>query len=115
MFRRPVLGAAVVIGASRSAARHEVANQNERDLEAEQAMEMRAEQQQREDVERDRRTQLAVKEAIIEERLRSDQGHLQTVDSGGGGRLYCSACGSGLHDSDRFCPGCGRQRTHGNA
>jgi rubrerythrin len=113
MFRRgrgrPVLAAAVVVGASRSAAKHEVAKQNERDLESEQAMEMRAEQQRREEAERDRRTQLAVREAVVEERSRSDHAHVQAVDGREGARIYCPACGSGLHESDRFCPGCGRQ------
>ncbi|KFY28070.1 hypothetical protein V491_00642 [Pseudogymnoascus sp. VKM F-3775] len=68
MFRRPVLGAALVYGASRSAARHEVEEQNQRSVEAQLSADRAAEKQRFEEEQRERRTQLAIDEAIAKER-----------------------------------------------
>ncbi|KAM5373437.1 hypothetical protein ACJZ2D_006931 [Fusarium nematophilum] len=62
--RRPILGAAVVVGASRAAARHEVEKQTavnaQREFEVQQQVELR----RREEEEQERRTQRAVDEAM---------------------------------------------------
>ncbi|KAF4416174.1 hypothetical protein F53441_14561, partial [Fusarium austroafricanum] len=62
--RRPILGAAVVVGASRAAARHEVREQElmatEREAEIQRGIELR----RREEEEEERRTQRAVDEAM---------------------------------------------------
>ncbi|KAH8906506.1 hypothetical protein BR93DRAFT_998788 [Coniochaeta sp. PMI_546] len=62
--RRPILGAAVLVGASRSAARHEVQHQavmqSQREIEIQREVDMR----RREDEEQERRTQRAVDEAV---------------------------------------------------
>ncbi|KAB5542755.1 hypothetical protein GE09DRAFT_225520 [Coniochaeta sp. 2T2.1] len=62
--RRPILGAAVVIGASRSAARREVQQQaviqSQREIEIQREVDMR----RREEVEQERRTQRAIDEAV---------------------------------------------------
>jgi hypothetical protein len=71
MFRRPVLGAAVVYGVSRSAARREVEEQEQRNAEARISAERAAEKQRREEEERERRTQLAIDEAIAKERSKN--------------------------------------------
>jgi len=71
MFRRPVLGAAVVYGVSRSAARREVEEQEQRNAEAQISAERAAEKQRREEEERERRTQLAIDEAIAKERSKN--------------------------------------------
>jgi hypothetical protein len=71
MFRRPVLGAAVVYGVSRSAARRGVEEQEQRNAEAQISAERAAEKQRREEEERERRTQLAIDTAIAEERRKN--------------------------------------------
>ncbi|QPC78089.1 hypothetical protein HYE68_008841 [Fusarium pseudograminearum] len=62
--RRPILGAAVVVGASRAAAKHEVRNQelaaNERDREIQREIELRRYEDERQEL----RTQRAVDEAM---------------------------------------------------
>ena len=71
MFRRPLLGAAVVYGVSRSAARRGVEEQEQRNAEAQISAERAAEKQRREEEERERRTQLAIDEAIAKERSKN--------------------------------------------
>ncbi|KFZ24073.1 hypothetical protein V502_01449 [Pseudogymnoascus sp. VKM F-4520 (FW-2644)] len=71
MFRRPLLGAAVVYGASRSGARRGVEEQEQRNAEAQLSAEMAAEKQRREEEQRERRTQLAIDEAIAKERSKN--------------------------------------------
>lgn len=137
--RRPILGAAVLVGASRSAARHEVKKQGQQNSEMEMAAERAADQKIREEAEMERRTQLAIDEAIIKERSRVDNearappyvavgpagynvgpaaGQVeQNVHQGYGGGAnqgvksrYCSSCGHACQDRDRFCSGCGQQQ-----
>ncbi|MCJ1339115.1 hypothetical protein MMC09_004404 [Bachmanniomyces sp. S44760] len=78
----PLLAGAVVVGASRSAARHEVSAQSQRDAEAQRSAErnqrednqrraLANEQSRFEEQERERRTKLAIDEAIAIERSRS--------------------------------------------
>jgi len=62
--RRPVLGAAVLVGVSRSAARHEVQKQSQQDDIREMEIEREVERRRREEEEQQRRTQLAVDEAV---------------------------------------------------
>jgi len=71
MFRRPLLGAAVVYGVSRSAARRGVEEQEQRNAEARISAEKAAEQWRREEEERERRTQFAIDEAIAKERSKN--------------------------------------------
>jgi hypothetical protein len=86
MFRRPVLGAAVVYGVSRSAARREMEKEEQRRAEAQISADRAAERQRRDqeeaqlsaqraadkqkrdEEEREKRTQLAIDEAIAKER-----------------------------------------------
>ncbi|WAO91331.1 Hypothetical protein NCS54_00879800 [Fusarium falciforme] len=62
--RRPILGAAVVVGASRSAARHEVERQAAMNTQRELEIQREVELQRRNEEEQERRMQRAVDEAI---------------------------------------------------
>ncbi|RKK59529.1 hypothetical protein BFJ69_g17300 [Fusarium oxysporum] len=62
--RRPILGAAVVVGASRTAARHEVQQQELVEAQREDEIQRGIELRRREEEEQDLRTQRAVDEAI---------------------------------------------------
>ncbi|KAF4332398.1 hypothetical protein FBEOM_13811 [Fusarium beomiforme] len=62
--RRPILGAAVVVGASRAAARHEVRKQELIATEREGEIQREVELRRREEEEEERRTQRAVDEAM---------------------------------------------------
>jgi hypothetical protein len=125
--RAPILGTAVVIGASRAAARREVAYQN---LAAN-----AAETQRRADqIEQDRRTQLAIDEAIAAERRKNEEaaqsggkGQAQgyappnqppqySVDQNkAAGAFYCGACGELSSRNDKFCSNCGRRHPTNDA
>lgn len=67
--RHPLLGAALVVGASKSAARHEMEKQAQRDNEAR----LVADCKKREEQERQIQTQLAIEEAIAKERLEAER------------------------------------------
>lgn len=62
--RRPILGAAIVYGASRSAARREVQLQSRADAQREDEIQRAVERRRREDEEQELRTQRAVEEAM---------------------------------------------------
>ncbi|KAH7012567.1 uncharacterized protein B0I36DRAFT_378322 [Microdochium trichocladiopsis] len=62
--RRPILGTAVLVGASRSAARHEVQEQAVMDSQREVEIQREVEALRRQEVEQERRTQRAVDEAM---------------------------------------------------
>ena len=138
---RPLLGAAVVVGASRSAAKHEVQKQEQRNLEMQVAADKAAEKERREEEERDRRTQLAIDEAFRKERNSAEQAdaeqHYAKAKTGGMGRAdqiydsptyftssseadekkgetthYCPECRNRCKGGDKFCNRCGcRQPT----
>ncbi|KAL4728700.1 hypothetical protein ACLX1H_003099 [Fusarium chlamydosporum] len=77
--RRPILGAAVVVGASRAAAKREVRKQDliatERDLEIQRGIEL----QRRQEDEQERRTQRAVEEAMRKAALEEQAVQRSTV------------------------------------
>ena len=73
MRRHPFLGTAVVVGASRSAARHKVEREEERSAQMQQQADREAAQGRYEEEERDRRTQLAIDEALAKERSKKEQ------------------------------------------
>lgn len=138
---RPLLKAAVVVGASKSAAKHEVQKQEQRNLEMQRAADKAAEKERREEEERDRRTQLAIDEALQKERKRAEQADAELryakANTGGMGRTdqiyvpptyfayspeadekkgenthYCPECRNRCKNGDKFCSGCGcRQPT----
>lgn len=137
--RRPLLGAAVVVGASRSAARHEVERQAQRNAEMQLAADRAADKQRREEDERDRRTQLAIDEAIAKERSRTNQaeevppytkaitrergindqteqmpsytGYGHGVDEKKGANVrYCPECQHVCKREDKFCSRCGHKQ-----
>jgi len=131
MFRRsPLLGAAVVIGASRSAARREVSKQElmqeERNAEIQRSNEevrREAERKRYEEEEQKRRTQLAIDEAIAKERARTEQqaraavqpnpnisGHLDVPVNRQAGDRYCVECGLACKREDKFCSRCGAKQ-----
>jgi len=112
--RRPLLGAAVVVGASRSAARREVQRQNESTAAA-QAQQLdqqeRAEaKRQRDEAEQDRRTKLAIEEALAKERSKTEEAlPSYRVTQTGADKHYCPACGKLSAHEERFCPACGHR------
>jgi hypothetical protein len=116
---RPVLGAAVLVGASRSAARHEVAKQDQMSAEAQRQADAAHQRQLQEEAERDQKTQLAIQAALVEERSRSkspmppvqhvEQSHQQRGAVAG----YCAACGTRRIAAHKFCSECGTM--HENA
>ncbi|RFU35071.1 hypothetical protein B7463_g1270, partial [Scytalidium lignicola] len=75
--RRPLLGAAVVVGASRSAARHEVGRQAQYTAEAQAAAQQAAEAKRLEEERNDRRMQEAIDKAIADERRRAEQAEFE--------------------------------------
>lgn len=119
MMAAPLLGTAVIMGASRSSARHEVARQEQLYQNNQMANELR----RRDEEDRERRTQAAIDEAIAKERQRVEQvqagesgtqtGRVEfpPVYSSGKGdvnaKKYCRHCGGGCGASDKFCTSCG--------
>mgnify|MGYP006877403929 CR=1 FL=1 len=100
--RRPILGAAVLVGASRAAARSEVQKQTQRDAETQIAVETAADRKWREERENERRTQLAIDEAIAKEKSRTE--------NQGANMRYCSNCGNACERKDKFCSKCGQRQ-----
>ncbi len=126
--RRPLLATAAVIGASRSAARHEVASQGQVAETQQQAAQMQAEMQMREEQERERRMQAAIDEAIAKERQLNEQTQVKEsraiantweVTAGQASPIYnsaladaktvryCRQCGNACRVGDKFCTHCG--------
>src|ERR1700761_1846823 len=108
MRRRPLLGAAVVVGASRSAARREVARQGQLSAEAQRQAEAAQQQRALEEQLREHKTELAIQAALAKERSRSRSPlppAAQSVQAGAIG--YCSTCGAQRVATDKFCGGCG--------
>ena len=113
--RRPIVGAAVVVAASRSAAKREVERQAQQNALAQQAIAMEAERKRREEAERDARTKAAIDEALERERARLPQEtqrpatpnacHEKTSETVG----FCATCGQPRKRQDRFCNRCGSQ------
>lgn len=119
MMASSLLGTAVILGASRSTARHEVARQEQYYRNNEMENELR----RRDEEERERRTQAAIDEAIAKERQRVEQvqagergaqtgpvGSPPIYSSGKGdvnAEKYCRHCGNGCRASDKFCTACG--------
>jgi hypothetical protein len=114
MRGRPLLGAAVVVGASRSAARHEVARQSQMSAEALRQADAANQRQMQEEAARDQKTQLAIQAALAEERSRSKspmphEHHTQQLNQQGGAVVgYCAACGMQRMAVDKFCSRCGK-------
>ena len=137
---RPLLGAALLVGASRSAAKHEVAKQAQLASEAELSAQRAAEAQRREEEKNDRRTQQAIDEAIEKERrkeLAQTESRNAATNMGGSGSgsipggqiiyssnvrapeagqtmgadtFYCPQCRNVCRLGDKFCSRCGRQQ-----
>ena len=121
MFRhgrgRPLLGAAVIVGASRSAARHEVAAQGQHSADMQQAIDRAADQKNREQDARNMQTQQAINTAILKERARvaqESEAQPPTYDAdkskaANGAHSYCGGCGIARKREDKFCGKCGFQ------
>ncbi len=120
--RTPLLGAAVIVGASRSAARHEVASQNQQAAFAQQQSSAAASKAQadaeramyekkRMEDEQDKRTAAAIEMALAKERQGVDGNPPQySADNANTGTaFFCGACGKQCNTTQKFCPNCGRQ------
>jgi L-fucose isomerase-like protein len=114
MRGRPLLGAAVVVGASRSVAKHEVAKQNQMSSDAQRQADAAYQQQVQEEAARDQKTHLAIEAALADERSRnkspmmhSNQEIIYSGQRREGVTGYCAACGTQRAATDRFCGGCG--------
>jgi hypothetical protein len=132
----PILGTALVVGASRSAARREVQRQGESTAAMQAQM---LDQQDREEAKRrrdeedqDKRTQLAIEAALAKDRASRGEEGLPSygMAQNGNGRQYnqnenvqygrsqqdntnsqyCPACGQLNQRDNKFCPGCGRRQ-----
>ncbi|KAI5197923.1 hypothetical protein AUEXF2481DRAFT_516600 [Aureobasidium subglaciale EXF-2481] len=110
--RRPLLGAALVVGASRSAARNEVEKQAAREAEARLAADTR----RREEEERAMRTQRAIDESIARQYAAVGKQPEPPIYYPGvqGASLanmkdvrYCRQCNSLCKLQDKFCSACG--------
>lgn len=120
--RRPLLGAAVVVGASRSIAKREVAQQTQAQAQRDQETRHAEDQKRREQEETSRRTQLAIDESLAKERERVAMSSRQPGgppsyvaepvphSTKAENVKYCGACGSMCKFENRFCPGCGAQQ-----
>lgn len=129
----------MLVGASRSAARHEVERQAERDAQARIAADRSAEKRLLEEKERERRTQMAIEEALAKERARTEPaensvhrsdvmpaGQVNTNQMGsappytaygpstgeqqGARAKFCPNCGYECAREDKFCGRCGQKR-----
>lgn len=123
--RSPLLGAAVVYGASRSGAKRGMQVEAERQATAQaQAQQRQAayeSQRQREDQQKaesdkqkeemlNKERELARKEAELEVRERAnrqDDRYLAPPSYGGMDVMFCSKCGTQCRIGDKFCGGCG--------
>lgn len=119
MMASPLLGTALILGASRSSARHEVARQEQYHQNNQMANELR----RRDEEDRERRMQAAIDEAIAKERQRVEQvqggesrtqnGRVESppvysnVKGDVNAEKYCRRCGGGCRASDKFCTSCG--------
>lgn len=127
--RNPLLATAVVVGASRSAARREVGKQSNNQAQYEQDVQREAERREREEKEQEVQTQRAVDEAL---RRAGVGGYVVDQQSGSasspgpssspptpmslgaeGVSQYCPACGSVCKMDDMFCRRCGRKQDRG--
>lgn len=128
--RRPILGAALVVGASRNAAKREVAAHEQQTLEAQRQRQYDEdrllEKTRREQEDLDRRTAMAVDSAMAKERTKNDEklrdqsypsparipvsarGMPLTTESR---TRYCQACGAVGKALDKFCVECGSKQT----
>ncbi|KAH6706620.1 hypothetical protein DL95DRAFT_334818 [Leptodontidium sp. 2 PMI_412] len=131
---RPLLAAAVVMGASKSAAKSEVAKQEQLNFQRQQAADREALEKQREKEETERHTQQVIHEEIERERSRTaqieaDRQYATISNAGGPGETYhppshpnygpraperkkaeghyCSECGNFCMFGDKFCSKCG--------
>ncbi|THY30584.1 hypothetical protein D6D01_03189 [Aureobasidium pullulans] len=111
--RRPLLGAALVVGASRSAARNEVEKQAAREAEARLAADTR----RREEEDRAMRTQRAIDESVARQYAAAGKQPEpplyypgpQGVPAAHGLNdvRYCRQCSNLCKLQDRFCSSCG--------
>jgi hypothetical protein len=125
--RRPILATAVVVGASRSAAKHEIEKQEKQNARAQAEADRAADKRAREEAERARRTQLEIDAAIARDRARNEQSRaVQGPPSYGspsygspsygpndgnrGGCRYCPACGHACQAGDAWCGKCGQRQ-----
>lgn len=77
--RRPILGAAVVVGASRAAARHEVRKQGTLEAQREMEIQREVELRRRQEEEQELRTQRAVEEAMKKAALENQAAQQNTA------------------------------------
>jgi hypothetical protein len=111
---RPLVATAVVVGASRSAARSQVAAQAQMNAEAQRQAEAHYQRQLQEEAARDQKTQAQIQAALAEERSRSKspmppaQHNDQSGQSAGAIIGYCSVCGHQRTAIDKFCSRCGK-------
>jgi len=119
----PLLGAAVVVGASRSSARHAYAEAEQRNAQAQHNASQAAAQKAQVEAAQNERTQAAVRAALEEERakdavltstsqsraLQYENGHAVEAVTG-----YCSGCGNIRRGQDKFCGCCGRMHPVSN-
>ncbi len=121
MFRRgrgrPLLATAVVVGASRSAARHEVAKQGQINAEAQRAADFQAQEALRQEARNDERMQAAIAAALEKDRrenartpIPKESGPVhqsQSYETTGDIKRYCSACGDLRMPGAKFWSHCG--------
>jgi biotin carboxyl carrier protein len=112
--RRPLLGAAVVLGVSSATAKREVAANNQRELAARQAEDLR-----RAEIERQQSEARHAADRATWEKERAEnagKGQSGNVKSEGPGNVkvdpdgntrFCSKCGSKYNVGSNFCVGCG--------
>jgi hypothetical protein len=135
MYRRrrmPLLGAAVVVGASRATAKREVDHINQRQLAAQQSQDLsrlESEQKQseakykedratweREKAEAKAREERVAWEREMEKRVSGDKGHGESCNAhpldgrpeiSSDKKRFCSGCGNSYIYGANFCVGCG--------
>jgi len=117
MFRRPFLATAVVVGASRAAARHEVANQAQLNAEAKRAADRQVQEALTQEARNEERIQAAVAAALEKEKMKNAttapaNQHGTAVETQPGGTkaaptMHCLKCGELRKPEDKFCSRCG--------
>jgi hypothetical protein len=115
---RPLLATAVIVGASRNAARSQVAAQAQMNAEAERQAEAHYQRQVQEEAAREQKTQAQIQAALAEERSRSKSPMppAQHNDQSGQPIIgFCPACGHQRTAVDKFCSACGKMLVQENA
>jgi hypothetical protein len=109
--RRPLLGAAVVLGASNMAANRAVEKNNQKQFTAQQTEDLKQSEAERAAAEAKYNADRATWEKERQEGGRQGNASGGMPESKGGNTRYCGGCGNPYVVGANFCVGCGTKLT----